>query len=120
MIIFIPQYGIIAAPYIYIIIHLGYLLISMNLMHQKILLNERFKWFFWNVFILLIIVNCVVYILHFIVDIVEGKIANLICIFMSLVITLIISFLIPPELRNETINQFKNLQKSTLFSKLKP
>ena len=73
--------------------------------------------FFWNVFILIIVVNCVVYALHFIVDIFDGKIIGLIFIFISLVIALLVSFLTPPELRKETLKQFKNLRRSTLFSK---
>ena len=119
MIIFIPKYGVIAAAYIYLILHLGYFVISISLMHKKILPNEKLKWYLWDVLAPMFTVSIGVYIMHSALDLSDSKIENLVCIGISFIIALLISFLTPPELRRETIKQIYKLKKLSVYAKFR-
>lgn len=47
LIIFIHIFGTIAAPIIWILLNLGYFVITVPIMHKKLLKNEMYKWY-WN------------------------------------------------------------------------
>lgn len=47
LIIFIKIFGTIAAPIIWILLNFGYFVITVPVMHKKLLKNEMYKWY-WN------------------------------------------------------------------------
>lgn len=46
----VPQYGVIGAAWIWVILNAGYVLIALQFMHRKLLAHEKWRWYFADVF----------------------------------------------------------------------
>lgn len=45
----VPRYGVIGAAWIWVILNAGYILISIQLMHRRLIKNDKWKWYFADV-----------------------------------------------------------------------
>lgn len=49
ILIAVPKFGALAAVWIWVIINSGYFLITISLMHRKLLITEKWRWYFFDV-----------------------------------------------------------------------
>ncbi len=47
--ILVKHYGAIGATYVWIILNIGYILIEIPFMHKKILINEKYNWYLYDI-----------------------------------------------------------------------
>jgi hypothetical protein len=47
----VPRYGALGSSWVWVILNLGYVLFAVQFMHQKILIFEKWKWYFFDLFL---------------------------------------------------------------------
>ncbi|MBI4807410.1 MAG: oligosaccharide flippase family protein [Nitrosomonadales bacterium] len=47
----VPRYGVIGAAWIWVTLNAGYILVAIQLMHRRLIPNEKWKWYFADVLI---------------------------------------------------------------------
>ncbi len=45
----VPRYGVIGAAWIWVVLNAGYVLVAIQLMHRRLMANEKLKWYFADV-----------------------------------------------------------------------
>src|SRR5690606_8678544 len=51
LIILVPLYGVIGAAWIWLVLNVGYVLLSIHFMHHKLIPNQKWVWYVKDIFL---------------------------------------------------------------------
>lgn len=99
---FVPIYGILGASIVWVLLNMGYLTISLHFMFKKFLINEKFKWYFFDTFLPLILTMIFIYFYHIMFNNLEYSFFNqLIFLSLGFLLTFFINLLFASKIRTE-------------------
>lgn len=96
----VPHYGVIGVAWIWVVLNAGYVIIAIQVMHRRILLNEKWKWYFSDILLPLIGVVGVMFLAkQFKSEIYQDRWNDFIFLLISGGFALIISTLLSNQIR---------------------
>lgn len=106
ILIVVPIYGAIGAAWVWVVLNAGYVFIGVHFMYRKILINEKWKWYFGDVFKPLIVCFGLIWLFKIFLYS-ENVYMMLFAMMLSMGVVFISTLLVAPLLRDQVVEIIK-------------
>lgn len=105
----VPHYGVIGAAWIWVILNAGYVLVAIQLMHRRLISNEKWKWYFADVLIPAIgVAGIMVFAVQFQPENNQDRWNDLVFLLIVGALSLLVATLLADQIRTRLWAVFKN------------
>ena len=108
ILLIVPQYGAMGAAWIYVILNAGYCLISVQFMYQRILPQEKWRWYGHDVVLPLAAALLTAKAVQWLWPVCQGSISDLALLVVAAFATLSAATLASSEIRKPVLNVLKS------------
>jgi O-antigen/teichoic acid export membrane protein len=106
----IPRFGPIGAGWVWVALNAGYLLITANLMYQRILGAERWRWYMQDLVLPLLALVLIGSLCRWSMPVNVGRFVELLCLLVTIALLILASGLAAPSLRQYLLGFVRNVR----------
>jgi len=108
--IFVPKYGLIASPIIWILLNIFYIFFSVQFMFKKILTKEKINWYYKDIFLPLLGSILAVSFIYFVWPSSYNRFLQALCLLIAFLFSISLSSLFASKIRPQIIIYYFNVK----------